>query len=111
MIFSKMRSFYPKLVNSLLAIALTVFAATWIARYAGQTIGWYLRRKTSGRRSLILSRVKLEEEAYTSRDRKSAKSDDEDWEKVESYAAGSAENGAKAEDDWAGVVGFFHPFW
>lgn len=38
-------------------------------------------------------------------------SDDEDWEKLSGHAVGSSTNGDKADRDFDGVIGFFHPFW
>lgn len=37
-------------------------------------------------------------------------SDDEDWEKLSGHAVGSSTNGDKADRDFDGVIGFFHPF-
>jgi alpha-1,2-mannosyltransferase len=37
--------------------------------------------------------------------------DDDEWEQVEASTVGSAVNGGKADKDWSGLVGFFHPFW
>ena|SRR2546421_6618112 len=83
-----------------------------LARRSLRLIGWSLQRRTSKRRELIASRVRSEEEAYQATQKGSPKADDEDWEKVESYAAGTAPNGDLPRDvDWEGVIGFFHPFW
>ena len=106
-----MHALYVKFVTTVVAIAVTIFAATWLTKHAGQIIGWSLRQRTSARRKIIFSEVRAEEKDYRAKKRLSPKSDDEDWEKVESYTAGSAKNGDIAEDDWEGVVGFFHPFW
>jgi alpha-1,2-mannosyltransferase len=76
-----------------------------VIAYAAQTVGWYLRRKTAGRRGLIFQRTQIDEKAFLEKSRKDS---DEEWENVEAYAAGSAKDKA---DDWDGVVGFFHPFW
>lgn len=101
----KMQAFYVKVVTTVIAIATTISATRWLTKYAGQTLGWYLRQRTSARRKTIFSEVRAEEKDYRAKKRLSPKSDDEDWEKVESYAAGSA------KDHWEGVIGFFHPFW
>jgi alpha-1,2-mannosyltransferase len=77
---------------------------------AGRIVGWYLRRKTAGRRAQILERVESEEKLFAV-DEGSRRDSDEDWENVESYAAGTAKNGEKADKEWDGIVGFFHPFW
>jgi hypothetical protein len=37
--------------------------------------------------------------------------EDQDWEKVEKNVVKSAPNGLAVDDDWSGLVGFFHPFW
>lgn len=91
-------------VNTFLALGSTFFLCKWL-------LGWHLQRSTSPRRELILARIEIEEQDYQSKLRHSSKSDDGDWEKVERYASGSAPNGGKSQDDWKGVVGFFHPFW
>ncbi|KAI9831449.1 MAG: asparagine-linked glycosylation protein [Sarea resinae] len=88
----------------------TCYVAPFLARALGHVVGWYLHRKTEGRRSLILARVQVEEEDYKSNGRHdSASEDDGDWERVESDAASSS-NGDKADREWEGIVGFFHPF-
>lgn len=35
----------------------------------------------------------------------------DEWESVDAYAVGTAKNGEKTEEEWDGIVGFFHPFW
>ncbi|PVI07762.1 glycosyltransferase family 4 protein [Periconia macrospinosa] len=77
-------------------------------RYGGQLVGRSLRRASRMRRELLLARAATEQRAYES-DHK-AKKEDDDWEEVEASMVGSAENGGKADRDWSGVVGFFHPF-
>ena len=37
--------------------------------------------------------------------------DQDGWEAIDAYGLGSAKNGEKAEQEWDGIVGFFHPFW
>lgn len=106
-----MRAFYWTCLSTLLALSLGFFVVRWLVQSAGRAIGWYLRRRASARRQSIFAQVKLEEESYQSREHFSPKSDDGDWEKVESYAAGTATNGGQAANEWAGVIAFFHPFW
>ena len=98
-------------LNTILALILTVFVGKWLVQSGGTAIGWYLRRNTLTRRKAILAQVKLEEEAYRTREHHSPNLDDADWEEVKSYVIGSAVNGGPAADEWEGVVGFFHPFW
>jgi hypothetical protein len=96
----------------LAAIPLIPFWVKILARRSLRLIGWSLRHRTSKRRELIASRVRTEEEAYQAALRSSPKAEDEDWEQIESYAAGTAPNGELPRDvEWEGVAGFFHPFW
>jgi alpha-1,2-mannosyltransferase len=99
-----LRLLYLGFINTLLASISTFFLCKWL-------VGWHLQRSTAARRELILARIGVEEQDYHSKIRHSPKSDDGDWEKVESYASGSAPDGGKLQENWKGVVGFFHPFW
>ncbi|PGH31510.1 alpha-1,2-mannosyltransferase [[Emmonsia] crescens] len=82
--------------------------AAFVFRFVFRLIGWLVARKYRWRRDLIRARIRLDEEEYQSRRAKYAKQEDEDWEKVE--ASGVGTNGNAAEDDWEGMIGFFHPF-
>ncbi|KAK2783684.1 asparagine-linked glycosylation protein [Emmonsiellopsis sp. PD_33] len=84
--------------------------AAYVVRFAFRVFGWSLERKSRWRRKLIRARIGLDEEEYRSRRSKAARQEDEDWEKIEGYGVGTAANGDAAEDDWEGIVGFFHPF-
>ncbi len=102
----------PLIIVSVLA-CLPLFAflfGTRIIVAAGRVLGWYLRRKTAGRRMQILERVE-EEEKELAEDPKARRDSDEEWENIESYTAGTSKNGEKADKEWDGIVGFFHPFW
>jgi hypothetical protein len=103
---------FPVLVVSVLACLplLTVLLGPRIVTAASRTVGWYLRRKTAGRRAQILERVEGDEKALAE-DQSARRDSDEEWENVESYAAGTARNGEKADKEWDGIIGFFHPFW
>lgn len=100
------------IIALLAAIPLIPIFAKILVRQSLRSIGWSLRRRTRKRREIILSRVQAEEERYQSDHRGQPRAEDEDWEKVDGYAAGTARNGAlPGAGDWEGVVGFFHPFW
>jgi len=103
---------FPVLILSIVACLplFTVLLGPRIVAAAGRTVGWYLRRKTAGRRAQILERIEVEEKALAE-DQSERRDSDEEWENVESYAAGTAKNGEKANKEWDGIVGFFHPFW
>ncbi|KAK8130742.1 hypothetical protein PG999_003122 [Apiospora kogelbergensis] len=121
---------------TILALACTPFAAVLLWNYGvpvlfhalantvGTTLGWYLRKKTDGRRSLIIRLTEDDEKAHAEK-RSSNKSGgsgsgsgssdsrsslDNDWENIEASVLGSSHNGEKGEQDWDGIVGFFHPF-
>ena len=94
---------------SLLIIApLSFLTLPFTVTRCGRAVGWYIRNKTGPRKELLLSRAEVEEKEFHS---KSFSNGDEEWEKVESYAAGSDKNGETGSKDWTGVIGFFHPFW
>ncbi|KAK8038511.1 alpha-1-2-mannosyltransferase alg11 [Apiospora rasikravindrae] len=115
-------------VYTLLALACTPFVALLLWNYGvpvlfhasantvGTTLGWYLRKKTDGRRSLIIRITDEDEKAYAanrSRSKSGSSSGsslDNDWENIEKSVLGTSHNGEKGEQDWDGIVGFFHPF-
>ncbi|TAQ83417.1 hypothetical protein B7494_g8259 [Chlorociboria aeruginascens] len=76
--------------------------------YIGRTIGYYLRKKTAGRRAQILETVDTDEKEFIAKG--GERRDSDEWENVEAYAVGSSKNGEKADKEWDGIVGFFHPF-
>ena len=109
---STWRVLWPRVLNALLFICTSVLLGRWLVHISGRAAGWYLKRHASTRKKAILRRVKVEEEAFQNFNRHSQKpAEDDDWEQIESYGAASAKNGGQAEDEWEGIVGFFHPFW
>ncbi len=96
------------LLASLLAISCSAYVCRWLLQ---TTVGWSLQRRSRVRRNLLLARVKVEESQDQLATRQSPKSDDGEWEKVEKSTEGSAQTGQEANDDWEGIIGFFHPFW
>lgn len=105
---AKMHLLYSAYAITTLVLLGTLLAGKWLVRSTGTTFGWYLRRRTAARRQAILSQVRSEERDYQSEHKKSG---DGDWEKLESHAVASAPNGGPADDEWEGMIGFFHPFW
>lgn len=83
----------------------------FIWRAVGSALGWYLRKKTEGRRALILKVMNEDVKNYRQKSPEHKESDDEDWEKLGASGIGSSKNGDKADKEWDGIVGFFHPFW
>lgn len=77
----------------------------------GRFLGWTLRKKTDGRRSQIVAVMNEEDEKFW-RDNSGLKtSSSDEWEAVEGANLVEAGKDAKAQQDWDGIVGFFHPFW
>ncbi|EOO03578.1 putative alpha- -mannosyltransferase alg11 protein [Phaeoacremonium minimum UCRPA7] len=89
---------------------LTAYLLPFLTRRIGSALGWYLRRKTEGRRTSLLEVMEEDEKAYLEKKTAGEKTLDGDWENVEAYAVGSSPNGQTGEKQWDGVVGFFHPF-
>jgi alpha-1,2-mannosyltransferase len=83
--------------------------------WLGNSAGYYLRKKTAGRKAQILELTKNEEEEWEKSGKGKGKGkerrDSDEWESVDAYAVGTAKNGEKGEQEWDGIVGFFHPFW
>ncbi|KAL2143468.1 hypothetical protein VTI28DRAFT_10455 [Corynascus sepedonium] len=91
---------------------LILFPLLW--RATGSFLGWYLRKKTDGRRCHILELVDADEKKFNESRRSSTSSaesaEDGGWEKVDTHTTGAARNGDSPDDNWDGIVGFFHPF-
>ncbi|KAI1327609.1 hypothetical protein F5Y16DRAFT_188866 [Xylariaceae sp. FL0255] len=104
--------------SPLAAYALWHFALSSLVRTLGAFAGWYLRKKTEGRRALIIRTTEEAEKAF--QEKKSAgeeaaasattHSSDDEWENIDSAVTGSADNGKTGNKDWHGIVAFFHPF-
>ena len=95
---------------AVLCISVFYLAPTTV-RTIGSIVGWYLRRRTADRRAIIVERVQTEEAEYAKIRHGRNRPDEEGWETVDSYGAMRASNGAAADSEWEGIVGFFHPFW
>jgi flagellar biosynthesis component FlhA len=96
-----------RLVAILAVIPLLPLLLILAVRLGLRAVGWYLLGNTTERKAAIIDRVKCEV-AAVSEDERSHDTED-GWETIE--RTGSAENGKPLSDPWAGIVGFFHPFW
>lgn len=101
---------FPFLLSLLLPVLLTFLFLPATLRFLAGLLGSYLRRSTQTRRDLLLERVAKEQQHYEANHEKHGRQED-DWEEIEGSMVGSAVNGGKADKDWRGIVGFFHPFW
>ncbi|KAF2467080.1 UDP-Glycosyltransferase/glycogen phosphorylase [Lindgomyces ingoldianus] len=79
-------------------------------RFLGDLVGCHLRRSSRTHRELLLARVATEQKSYEAEKKTGKAKDDEDWEEIEGAMVGSSVNGGKADHDWNGIAGFFHPF-
>ncbi|KAI9658541.1 MAG: asparagine-linked glycosylation protein [Trizodia sp. TS-e1964] len=94
-----------------LLLSLFIFPGPPLLRYLLRLWGSSLRRQSQARRSQLLARTHAaEEELARDKQTQQSRAQEDGWETVESHAARSARNGAAAETEWEGVVGFFHPF-
>ncbi|KAI1745234.1 glycosyltransferase family 4 protein [Xylaria scruposa] len=69
----------------------------------GSCVGWYLRRKTDGRRALIIRAT--EDGEASLRDKTKS-----DGPSTGAPGGGEKEHAGENDGEWDGVVGFFHPF-
>ncbi|EHY55714.1 asparagine-linked glycosylation protein [Exophiala dermatitidis] len=76
-------------------------------RLALRGLGWFLEEKTKERRAAIAARIARERAAVHERQEISREVED-GWQNIEK--TGTAENGKSPQDEFNGVVGFFHPF-
>lgn len=112
----------------LLSILITVFAlvlssalipnlSLFVLRFVLGNVGWLVQRRTRSRRDVITSQVRTEEKEFISECAKSptqTETVDEDWEKVDNSTSSlgtTGSNKTREDEDWDGVIGFFHPFW
>lgn len=88
---------------------LLVFVGPSIVRAAGRWLGWTLKQKTDGRRALLVSLMDGENKKSSEKSNLETKSTSSgEWQNVQEFDLEGAE---RANKDWAGIVGFFHPFW
>ncbi|OJJ02911.1 hypothetical protein ASPVEDRAFT_194217 [Aspergillus versicolor CBS 583.65] len=84
-------------------------------------VGWVIQKRTQARREAILARVRVDEEGLLAKQPKTASTsatsaEDEDWEKVDTSTSGdssgrvSQSSQQSGKEEWAGIIGFFHPF-
>jgi alpha-1,2-mannosyltransferase len=104
-------AFLPSLFLTLLTLAAAIYFFPSALRTGGQVLGSYLRRSSLTRRELLLARVAKEQRDHDAKHGSEKNREDDEWEEVETSMVGSAVNGGKADKDWSGIVGFFHPFW
>lgn len=79
---------------------------------AGRSLGWTLKKKTDGRRSHLINLMDEENKKSNEKDIESKSSSSSgEWQKVQQTDLGATNGAEKADQEWDGIVGFFHPFW
>ncbi|QIW97395.1 hypothetical protein AMS68_002913 [Peltaster fructicola] len=104
---------------TIVSICLIAASSPYILRLVGHSIGAQIRSRTQKRRELFFARAANEAKSQPSNDIKStdksssSASVDDDWEKVNatgSEASLTEQSEKTTPSDYAGIIGFFHPF-
>ncbi|KAJ4002702.1 asparagine-linked glycosylation protein [Fusarium irregulare] len=82
-----------------------LIAIPLLGRFLRQFLGWSLRKRTDGRRTHLLSLMTEEDSAARANDPQGSAET-----KLVFDVDDSLQNTLSAQKDWAGIVGFFHPF-
>ena len=85
---------------------LLVFVLPRILARVGRALGWTLRKRTDGRRALLLSLMQDDNSKFRERSEGQA-----DKKQAQDASAGALSGVDIQQQDWDGIVGFFHPFW
>ena len=96
-----------KLVGVSAVIPLLPLLALVFLRISIRLWGLSLQAKSRDRRDAIFIQTQRDQRVLEEK-QDSSQEDEEGWEKVE--RAGTAPNGQIPQDDWQGIIGFFHPF-
>lgn len=90
-------------LSLLLPVLLSAVFFSKLVRFLGEQVGHYLRRSCRTRRELLLARVANESESFKA---EHVESEEHGWEEIASVGASN-----KQDEQWEGIIGFFHPFW
>lgn len=92
-------------LTALVPLAILI-AIPLLGKFLRTFLGWSLQKRTEGRRAHLLALMTEEDRAAHSRDpRGSAET------KLVFDVDDNLQNTLSSQKDWAGIVGFFHPFW
>ncbi|CAG9979209.1 unnamed protein product [Clonostachys byssicola] len=81
---------------------LIAFVGPKLVRLLGAGLGWILKKKTEGRRALLLSLMN-DSDAKLAEQTK-------DQETAKEKGPGATKGASESQNEWDGIVGFFHPF-
>ncbi|KAF5661295.1 alpha-1,2-mannosyltransferase alg-11 [Fusarium heterosporum] len=91
-------------LTALVPLAILV-ALPLLGRLLRQFLGWSLQKRTEGRRAHLVALMTEEDRAARARDPRGSAAT-----KLVFDVDDNLQNILKAQRDWAGIVGFFHPF-
>jgi alpha-1,2-mannosyltransferase len=103
-------AFLVIILSLLVATVVSVVFLPKTLHLLAELVGRRLRHSSRTRRELLLDRVAAETKAFEA-EGKTKSTEDDDWEKIVPSPKGSPSNRGRADTEWNGVVGFFHPFW
>lgn len=107
--------FYLKAIITTIVLCSPFIVAVIVPRLIaaiGRSLGWTLRKKTDGRRSHLIDLMDGENKRTSEKDFESKSSSSSgEWQKVQETDLGATNGAEKADKEWDGIVGFFHPFW
>ncbi|KAK4944253.1 asparagine-linked glycosylation protein [Elasticomyces elasticus] len=95
-------------VATLAVVPLLPLVLLLLIRLSIRGLGWFLQVKSRDRRAAIITKVRQDREAISTRLRSTHQASEDGWEKIEK--SGSADSGKPMHNEWEGIVGFFHPF-
>jgi len=96
-------------VATLAVVPLLPLVLLLLIRLSIRGLGWFLQVKSRDRRAAIITKVRQDREAISTRLRSTHQASEDGWEKIEK--SGSADSGKPMHNEREGIVGFFHPFW
>ena len=85
---------------------LLVFVVPRIVQLVGIALGWALKKKTDGRRGLLISLMDGENRKSAEKNLETKSTSSGEWQAVQ-----EADAEAEKPREFDGIVGFFHPFW
>jgi alpha-1,2-mannosyltransferase len=85
---------------------LLVFVVPRIIQLVGMALGWILKKKTDGRRGLLISLMDGENKKSAEKNLETKSTSSGEWQAVQ-----EADAELEKPREFGGIVGFFHPFW
>ncbi|CAG9944176.1 unnamed protein product [Clonostachys rosea f. rosea IK726] len=81
---------------------LIAFVGPKLVRLLGAGLGWILKKKTEGRRALLLSLMNDSDAKLAGQTK--------DQETAKEKGPGATKGASESQNEWDGIIGFFHPF-